>query len=460
MTEKKTTENNRSRNDRMLNDPVDKLIPRLAVPTVISMLITSIYNMADTFFVSQIGTSASGAVGVLFSAMALIQAFSFMIGMGAGNNISRNLGAGREEEAKKYASTAWFTGFGLGILIAIAGTIWIHPIVMLLGATETIAPYAESYARFIFLAAPFMMCSFIMNNLLRNQGLATYSMVGITIGGILNMILDPILIFGFGLGTSGAGIATGSSQFISFCILLIMCNTHKDAISIRVRNFRPTGKIYGNILYTGFPSLARQGIASISTVILNNIAGAYGDAAIAAMSIVSRYTMFINSAVIGFGQGFQPVCGFNYGAGKYKRVREAFWFSVRVTTIALLILCALSLLFSGNIIALFRRDDPTVIEIGTFALRVQLCTLPIWGFYSMSNMLPQAIGYGVRATIISCARQGLFLIPVLFVLPRFFGLRGLQFSQPCSDVLAFLLSVILIRGVLKELREKEKACAS
>ncbi len=457
--ERADKKNTASRNEQMLNEPVNTLIPRLAVPTVISMLITSIYNMADTFFVSQLGTSASGAVGIIYSAMALIQAFSFMIGMGAGNNISRRLGAGDSEAAKKYASTAWFTGFAIGIVIAVLGIWQMKPLVRLLGATETIAPYAEDYARFIFLAAPFMMCSFIMNNLLRNQGLSFYAMIGITTGGILNMGLDPILIFGLGLGTTGAGIATASSQVISFFILLIICSRNKEAISISPRHFTPSRKIFGDIFYIGFPSLARQGIGSVSTVVLNNIAGAYGDAAIAALSIVSRFTMFINSAVIGFGQGFQPVCGFNYGAGKVGRVREAFWFSVRVTTIALVVLVAISLLFSGNIIAIFRRDDPLVISIGTFALRVQLCTLPIWGFYSMSNMLPQAMGLGGRATIISCARQGLFLIPVLFILPRFFGLRGLQFAQPVSDLLAFLLSAVLIRGILRDLRKKEETCA-
>ncbi|MCD8325675.1 MAG: polysaccharide biosynthesis C-terminal domain-containing protein, partial [Lachnospiraceae bacterium] len=245
-----------SRNEQMLNSPVEVIIPKLAVPTIISMLITSIYNMADTFFVSQLGTSASGAVGIIYSAMALIQAFSFMIGMGAGNNISRLLGSGKEEEAKRFGSVAWFTGFALGCLIAVLGSTQMHSIVMLLGSTETIAPYAEAYAQYIFLAAPFMMCSFIMNNLLRFQGLASYAMVGITIGGILNMILDPILIFGFDMGTAGAGAATGFSQFVSFCILLFMCNTHKDAIHITPRNFRPTLRMYGRILYTGAPSLA------------------------------------------------------------------------------------------------------------------------------------------------------------------------------------------------------------
>lgn len=444
----------RSRNEQMLNDPVERIIPKLAGPTILSMLITSIYNMADTFFVSQLGTSASGAVGIVYSAMALIQAFSFMIGMGAGNNISRLLGTGEEEEAKKYASVAWFTGFALGCVVSVLGMTSLKPIVMLLGSTETIAPYAMAYARYIFLAAPFMMCSFIMNNLLRFQGLAVYSMVGITTGGILNMVLDPILIFGLGMGTMGAGVATGFSQFVSFCILLFMCNTHKDAIRITPRNYRPSLQIYGRILYTGAPSLARQGIASISSVMLNSIAGTYGDAAVAAMSIVSRFTMFINSVVIGFGQGFQPVCAFNFGAKKYDRVKRSFWFCVKIATITLLVLCAVSLLFSGHIVALFRRDDAEVIAIGTFALRAQLITMPLWGYYIMCNMFSQSIGYGFRASIISCARQGLFLIPVLAVLPRFFGLRGLQLAQPVSDVLAFLLAFVLASGILRELDRK------
>ncbi|MCD8153137.1 MAG: MATE family efflux transporter [Clostridiales bacterium] len=441
-----------SRNEEMLHAPVERIIPKLAGPTILSMLITAIYNMADTFFVSQLGTSASGAVGIIYSAMAMIQAFAFTIGMGAGNNISRLLGAGEEEEARKFASTAWFTGFGFGCVLALVGLSQLRNIVMLLGSTETIAPYAEDYARFIFLAAPFMMCSFIMNNMLRFQGLAVYSMAGITIGGILNMVLDPILIFGFHMGTSGAGIATGFSQIVSFTILLFMCNTHKDAIRITPRYFAPSLKRYGKIFYTGAPSLARQGIASVSSVILNTIAGQYGDAAVAALSIVSRFTMFINSVVIGFGQGFQPVCAFNFGARQYDRVRRAFWFCVKVSTVVLLLLCAVSLLFSGHIIALFRRDDAEVIAIGTFALRAQLVTMPLWGFYTMSNMFSQSIGYGFRASVISCARQGLFLIPVLYILPALLGLKGLQLAQPLSDILAFLLSLLLIRGILKELK--------
>ena len=443
-----------SRGEMMLNMTVSRVIPQLAIPTIISMLITSIYNMADTFFVSQLGTSASGAVGVIFSAMAIIQAVAFTIGMGSGTNVSQALGAGDEEKAQRYVSTAFFTAVAVGAVLAAAALLNIDWLVRFLGATETIAPYAKDYATYIFYAAPFMMGSLAMNNLLRFEGLSIYGMVGITTGGILNMVLDPLLIFGFGLGTSGAAIATAISQFVSFTILLIMTNTKDAAISIHPRNFRPTARMYGRIFYMGLPSLGRQGIASVSTILLNNAAGLYGDAAIAAMSIVSRFIMFINSTVIGFGQGFQPVCGYCYGAGRYSRVREAFTFCVKVSTIILLVLSAVSFLFARPIITVFRRDDPLVIEIGTFALRAQLLTLPLWGFITMSNMFTQSIGYGVRATIIATARQGIFLIPALLILPQVFGLRGIQIAAPISDVLTLFLAWGIVSGILRQLKAK------
>jgi len=280
-------------------------------------------------------------------------------------------------------------------------------------------------------------------------------MIGITSGGILNMVLDPILIFGFDMGTAGAALATAISQFVSFSILLFMTNTKPDAIKIDVKNFRPTLAMYGKIVNNGLPSLGRQGIASVATIILNTTAGAYGDAAIAAMAIVSRFVMFINSTVIGIGQGFQPVCSFSFGAKKYARVREAFFFCLKVTTILLTVLAVCSFFLSESIVTVFRRDDPQVIEIGTLALRLQVLTLPLWGFIVMSNMLTQSIGYGVRATIISTARQGLFLIPVLLTLPRFLGLLGLQMAQPMSDALSCCLTFLIVSSILKDLRKKE-----
>ena len=442
------------RTEMMLSAPVSRVIPRLAIPTIISMLITSIYNMADTFFVSQLGTSASGAVGVIFSAMAIIQAVAFMIGMGTGTNVSQALGAGDEERARRFASTGFFTAFGVGVVLAALGLSNIDWLVRFLGATETIAPYAKAYATYIFYATPLMMCSFVMNNLLRFEGLAIYGMVGITTGGILNMALDPIFIFVLGLGTAGAAIATAISQCVSFLILLVMSNTRPDALSIHPRHFRPSLATYGRILYNGFPSLGRQGIASVSTILLNTAAGVYGDAAIAAMAIVSRFIMFINSSVIGFGQGFQPVCGFNYGAGKYARVREAFWFCVKVATVILLVLAGISMLLSRQIITVFRRDDLEVIRIGTLALRLQLATMPLWGIIVMGNMFTQSIGYGVRATLLSIARQGIFLIPALLILPRAFGLIGIQIAQPISDACTFVMALVIAYFSMKSLKKQ------
>lgn len=271
-------------------------------------------------------------------------------------------------------------------------------------------PYARDYATYIFYATPFIMCSFVMNNLLRFEGLSFYGMIGIGFGGVLNMVLDPVFIFVLDMGTSGAAIATA------------------------------------------LPSLGRQGIASVSSIVLNNTAGVYGDAAIAAISIVNRFVMFINSSVIGFGQGFQPVCGFCFGARKYSRVREAYWFSVKVTTVILIVLSGIAMIFSDTIITQFRRDDLEVIRIGTLTLRLQLITMPLWGYIVMSNMFTQSIGYGIRSTIISSARQGLFLIPSLLILSRIIGLFGIQLAQPVSDILTFVLAIVVVSGILKQLK--------
>ena len=439
----------------MANAPVGRVISKLAVPTIISMLVTSIYNMADTFFVSQLGTSASGAVGIIFSAMAIIQALSFMVGIGSGNYIARLIGAGNRELAEKLASIAFFTGFGMGLVITILGTANIHALVMMLGSTVTIAPYAEAYASYILLAAPFMMTSFIMNNILRFQGKALFAMVGITTGGILNIVLDPVFIFGMGMGTAGAALATGISQFVSFCILLTMCNIRKDCISIDIRKFRPTFRLYGEILYGGVASLGRQGIASVATIIMNVMAQPYGDAAIAAMSIVNRFMMFVGSAMIGFGQGFQPVCSYCFGAGLYKRVKDACIFCIKVSTTVLLVFAVIGLIFSGNIIAVFRKDDLEVIRIGTLALRMQLCTLPLMGITVMGNMTPQSMGYGTWATVVSTARQGWFLIPFLLILTPAVGILGIQIAQPLADIGTTFLAAWVLHLIFKELMQKE-----
>lgn len=437
----------------MVETPVNKLIPRLAVPTIISMLITSIYNMADTFFVSQLSTSASGAVGVNFSLMAMIQAIGFSLGMGSGNYMSRMLGEKKNEKAQRACSTAVYTAFVCGLLLAVFGILNIDRLVVVLGATKTIAPYAKDYGRYILIAAPYMTVSFVFNNHLRSQGNAALSMMGITTGGILNVILDPVLIFGFGLGISGAAIATIVSQFVSFVVLLTLVIRSGNVLKPHPKFFTLKWWVYKEILAAGMPTLGRQGLASVASVLLNVAASGFGDAAVAAMSIVTRIMMFINSALIGFGQGFQPVCGFNFGAKRYGRVLEAYYFCRKVAFVFLLVMAVVMFLIATPILRMFRREDAEVIRIGATALRMQCALLPIQSFTIIGNMLVQSIGYSFRATLTAIGKQGLFFIPAILTLPGWLGIPGLQLSQPIADLLTFVLTQGIVVMVVKELKE-------
>ena len=439
---------------QMMEEPVQTLIPRLALPSMVSMIVVAVYNMADTFFVSQLGTSASGAVGIVYSMMAIIQAIAFMIGMGCGNEISRLLGAKKQEEAERFVAIGFFTELFLGTFIALFCIIYVVPLIYALGSTKTIAPYAISYAKYVLLGTPFIMASLGMNNMLRFQGNSFYSMLGIATGGILNMFLDPLFIYGFKMGIMGAAVATTLSQMVSFFILLYQCNKMPACISVSLKNFKPSLKRYSLILQFGLPSLARQGIAGISTIILNFSAHPYGDAAIAAMAIVMRITMFLNSLVIGFGQGFQPVCGYCYGAKNYKRVEQAYYFSLKVCFLMLIVMGAVVFFFAKPLITVFRREDAEVIRIGYLALRLQCLTIPLAAQITMANMFSQTTGYPFRASIVALLRQGICLIPVLLILPPLFGLFGVQLSQPVSDVGAASIAFLITGGILKELRAR------
>ena len=440
----------------MVETPVNRLIPKLAVPTIISMLITSIYNMADTFFVSQLSTSASGAVGVNFSLMAMIQAIGFTLGMGSGNYMSRMLGEKADEKAQRACSTAVYTAFVFGLLLAVFGVWNIDALVRVLGATETIAPFARDYGQYILIAAPYMTVSFVFNNHLRSQGNAALSMMGITTGGVLNVVLDPILIFGFDMGISGAAIATIISQFISFLILLTLVIRSGNVLKPHPKFFTMKWWVYREILSAGMPTLGRQGLASLASVLLNVASSGFGDAAVAAMSIVTRIMMFINSALIGFGQGFQPVCGFNFGAKRYGRVLEAYYFCRKVAFVFLLVMAVVMYAVSTPIMRLFRREDAEVIRIGALALKMQCVLLPIQSFTIIGNMLTQSIGYSFRATLTAIGKQGLFFIPAILILPGCFGILGLQLSQPVADLLTFILTHVIVVMVVKELKEMDE----
>lgn len=436
----------------MLEAPIPPLICRLAVPTIISMLVTSIYNMADTYFVGRISTSASAAVGVVYSLMAIIQACGFFFGHGSGNYISRALGAKEDEKAARMAATGFFSALIAGALLGALGLLFIRPLARMLGSTETILPYAVDYMRFILIGTPFMMASLVLNNQLRFQGSAAYAMVGIASGAVLNIALDPILIFVCRLGIAGAAIATIFSQFVGFVILLIGTSRGGN-LRVQFKNFTPKAAYYRAILNGGLPSLCRQGLGSVGTICLNRGAGVYGDAAVAAMSIVTRIVMFANSCIIGFGQGFQPVCGFNYGAKRYDRVKAAFWFCVRTATVFLCAAAVTGFIFAPGLVAFFRRGDADVLAVGTVALRAQCVTFPLSAWIVMCNMEMQTIGKSVRASFLAMARQGLFFVPAVLILPRILGLPGLQISQAVADVMTFAAAIPLQIGVLREMDE-------
>lgn len=439
---------------QMTTTPVPKLICSLAVPTIISMLITSFYNMADTFFVGKLDTQSTAAVGVVFSVMAIIQAVGFFFGHGSGNYISRKLGSKEFDDASAMAANGFFLSLLSGAVIAVLGVIFIDPLSVALGSTPTILPYARQYLRIILLGAPFMTSSLVLNNQLRFQGRASFAMVGIVTGAVINIVLDPVLIFGFHMGVSGAAVATVFSQFCSFLLLVLM--TRKGgSISIRFKNLKVNAYYLKEIFRGGIPSLCRQGLGSIAVIFLNHAAGNYGDAAIAGMSIVNRITMFANSALIGFGQGFQPVCGYNYGAKLYGRVREGFYFCVKYAFVFLVVVSVLCGIFSPDIVALFRKEDAEVIEAGTLALRLQCITFSLNAWIVMSNMMLQSIGKALKASVVAGARQGYFFIPLILILPAFFGLLGVQMTQAVADVFTLMLSIPLTLSVLKEMKAAE-----
>ena len=441
---------------RMTETPIPQLILSLAAPTILSMLITSIYNLADTFFVGQISTSASGAVGIVSSLMAILQALGFMLGHGSGSIISRSLGSQNTDAATRFASTSFFTALVFGGIITAAGLLTLPDFMMLLGSTETILPHACAYARYILLAAPIMMSSLVMNNILRYEGKASFAMIGLVTGGLLNIALDPLFIFGLGMGTAGAGLATALSQTISFCILLSMFLRGKTVSQFRLSAVTREARDFGRILLGGAPSFGRQGLNSIGGMLLNLAARSYGDAAVAGMSIVSRIFMFIISVAIGVGQGLQPVASFNYGARKYRRVRQAAIFTIEAAFCMLVVLVGLCWVNGDALIRLF-RDDPAVTAVALPAFHYQCLAMLLHPIIVVANMTFQSVGASGRATFLACCRQGVFFIPLILILPRTHGLFGVEICQPIADVLTFLVSLPFLIAFLQQLGRMDDA---
>lgn len=436
----------------MTTQPVSRLVSRLAVPSIVTMMISAIYNMADTFFVARLDIQSPAAVGVVFSYMAFIQAVAFFFGQGSANYISRALGAKDRTNAMLIASTGFFTTLIVGVVIAVLGFAYMEETLRLLGSTDTIMPYAVSYFRYILLGTPMIMCSFVLNNQMRFQGNAWMGTTGIATGAVLNIVLDPLFIFYLGLNVAGAAIATTISQCVSFIILLYMTG-RGDELPISLRNFRPTFAQFREIAAGGFPSLSRQGLASVAVAYMNQLAGFYGDLAIAAFSVVNRVVMLSTSIVLGFGQGFQPVCGFNFGAKLYGRVKRAFWFSVAVTTIYGACVSLLGYVSAERIIAVFRPDDAELIALGSRTLRYECFVYTFVGFITITNMFTQNTRKTIRASVLAASRQGFMLALSLYFGRKYFGLEGIAMAQPAADFATLLLAVPFAWSALREMRD-------
>ena len=429
----------------MTESPVRRLVLKMAVPTVISMIVTALYNIIDAFFVGHISTEATAGVGVSFAYMTFINAVGFFFGHGSGNYISTALGAKQYGQAEKMAATGFVSSMTVGTVAAVVGLMFLSPLSRIMGATPDIVPCSNDYLLFILIGTPFMMSSLTLNNQLRLQGNARYAMVGIATGAVLNIFLDALLIYGFDMGVMGASLATCISQFVGWLVLLL--GTEKSGnVHIRLQNFAPSWGRYKDIFKGGNPSLVRHVFVCVSTIMLNRYAAYYADpgteaSAIAAFAIVSRVMMFAFSIILGIGQGFQPVCGFNYGAGLHERVRKSFVFTTELATIILTVMSIAFAIFAPDIVKLFRSEDAELVKIGAVALRWQCLSFPLVGVSMVTNMMYQTTRRTFIATVLSMGRQGLFFIPAIMILPVFLGLQGVEMTQAVADALTFLLSL-------------------
>ncbi len=444
-----------ARRRMMLEDPIVRILPIVALPMVLSTLIDSFYNLADTYFVSTLGTAATAAVGVNNSLMHFIRSLGLGFGMGAASYISRLLGAKRDEEASRVASTTVFTAMGFVSLLGALAFLFRGPLVMLLGATENVRPYSVEYATYILLAVPFTVGEICFSQTLRAEGSTTYSMFGMVSGCVVNLLLDPLFIFVFRWGVAGAAAATALSKVVSFLVLLSPFLRGKSLIRISPQLFTPRWSIYQEVARMGLPTFLRSSLMSVSSVITNKYASSYGDSALAAVSVSNRVMMFVGSMVMGFGQGFQPIAGYCFGARNFKRVRHAFWLTSLIGLCICLVFGSLLFIYAPAVIGLFTTDDSEILRIGTYMVRVQCVALPFHVWVMIINGIFQATGRPLGATVLGLSRQVLCLIPAMIVLNTLFGLNGLMNAQAAADCLTMVIAVPLLIVIMRKLRQME-----
>lgn len=434
--------------DKMTKTPLVKLIVSLGIPTTISMLVTSIYNMADTYFVGTLGESPQAATGILFTLQAIIQAIAFMLGQGSGTMVSKALADRDKEEASEYVSTGFFTALVMGTVLMLVGLLFLEPFMRFLGSTETILPYAKQYGACVLLSCPVVMGSFVLNNNLRYEGKSFYSMIGLVTGGILNIFLDYLLVIILQFGVLGAGIATAASQTISFSILLYFFSKMGES-SIKISSLSKDKNVYATICKVGFPALVRQGLTSFSGGLLNNITRPFGDAAIAAMSVANRFSMFVMCVGLGIGQGYQPVAAFNYQAKKYDRVKKGLLATMAIAFCLVACLAVPSIIFAEQIVYAFQKSE-AVIEVGVLALRAACVGTMFLPLSIPVNMLYQSTRQVKISTFLSMMRSGVMFIPTLLITTHFWGLTGVQISQPLADILTGLVAIPFVISFLRK----------
>ncbi|MGN1367577.1 MAG: MATE family efflux transporter [Aristaeellaceae bacterium] len=440
----------------MLNENIRTLIPRMAIPTIVAQLITTIYNLVDTYFVSTLGTNATAAVGVNNSLERTITLIGSLIGAGACSYIARLLGAKREEDANRVLSTSFFTGIGAGLIFMIACRLFMRPLVNLLGATDSCREYAIQYATYVLYAAPFMIGSFILNMCLRSEGSATYSMIGIGFGGVLNCFLDPLFIYVFDLGVAGASMATAISKTISFLILVWPYVRRRSSVQIAITKFRYVIADIKEVLAIGSTSFFRSALSVVANVTLNRVAGGYSTSALAAISIANRIMDIPFAVILGFGQGYQPIAGFNWGAKQWKRVRESLTFVVKVSLIGSLIFGALLAVFSGPIISVFNTEtDAEVLRLGQLSVILQSVFLFSHTLNSNINMFYAGIGKAKYALLMSTARQGYVFIPVVLIAPLFLQETGVACAQAIADIVCMAIAIPLTVKAFRIIAKEE-----
>ena len=439
------------RQNKMLNSPISRVIPEMAIPTIIAFLINSIYSLADTYFVSELGTNATAAVSVNSALDQIIMMGGSMLAVGANSFVARLLGARQKEKADRVLSTAFFLALGAGIILMIFGSIFMVPMVNLLGATDTCRQYSIDYAKYVLLAAPFMASTFVMNQCLRAEGSAMLSMIGMGFGGILNCVLDPIFIFGMDLGVAGASMATAISKLVSWCILIFPYLTKRSTLRLSWRCFQCRWEILGQIISVGMPSMLRSGLAVVAGILLNNIAGEISDSVLAGIGVSTKIMMFPFSIILGFGSGFQPVAGFNWGARRYDRVEESYRFSAKAALLGSAAMALVLGIFAPQIITLFSKTDPDMQRLGALCIRLQCVALPIHAWVAVVNMLCAGLGFAGKAFLLATARQGTCFLPILYPMAFLMGELGIISVQAVAGVLTLVLAVPIIGIVRRQI---------